>query len=344
MKAAVYHGPGDLRVEQMARPEVRPGGALLQVSYCGLCGTDVKTYRRDHHMFPPPCVLGHEVVGRIVEMQNPSPSVSVKEGDLVAVAPYVPCFVCPLCARGRHELCRNKDWIEGGFAEYVSVPAGVLEKGTFGIPNGLHPKTAALAEPLACCLNAVTDSRVRMGDTVLIMGAGPMGLLMLEACKAAGAARLLVSELDECRRSQAERHGALAVDPEQTDVVAWADDATGGSGVDVVFVCVGSAQAVEQGMAAAGPGGAVNVFGGLAGGAMISVDAKRVHYDEVTLAGSFGFAPEHFRVALGMLATGRVDVQGIITHEFGLDDAARAFETAAAGKCLKAMIRVGEDG
>jgi len=112
----------------------------------------------------------------------------------------------------------------------------------------------------------------------------------------------------------------------------------------VVFVCVGAAEAVGEAMAAAGPGGTVNVFGGLAGGTTISVDAKRVHYDEVTLTGSFGFAPEHFRTALAMLASGRLNVEGIITHEFGLDSAASAFEAAAAGKCLKAVIRVGEDG
>ena len=344
MKAAVYRGPGEVRVEQIPKPEAEPGGALLRVSYCGLCGTDIKTYRRGHHMFTPPCVLGHEVVGRVVETRDPSQSVSVNEGDLVAVAPYVPCFVCPLCARGRHELCRHKEWIDGGFAEYVSVPAGVLQKGTFRVPDGLDPRVAALAEPLACCLNAVTDSRVRMGDTVLIIGAGPMGLFMLESCKAAGAGRLLVSEPDECRRLQAERRGAEVVDPGQTDVAAWVNDATCGFGADVVFVCVGAAGAVDQAMAAAGPGGAVNVFGGLPGGTMLAVDAQRVHYDEVTLTGSFGFAPEHFRTALGMLAAGRVDVDGIITHEFSLDDAARAFETAATGKCLKAMIGVGQDG
>ena len=295
-------------------------------------------------MFTPPCVLGHEVVGRIVEMKDPSTSVSVKEGDLVAVAPYVPCFVCPLCARDRHELCRHKEWIDGGFAEYVSVPEGVLQKGTFRVPDGLDLMVAALAEPLACCLNAVADSRVRMGDTVLIIGAGPMGLLMLESCKAVGAARLLVSEPDECRRAQAERRGAKAVDPGQTDVAVWVNDATGGFGADVVFVCVGAAEAVGQAMAAAGSGGTVNMFGGLPGGAAISVDARRVHYDEVTLTGSFGFAPEHFRTALAMLAAGRIDVKDIITHEFGLDDAVRAFDTAATGKCLKAMIRVGQDG
>jgi len=212
------------------------------------------------------------------------------------------------------------------------------------VPDGLDPRVAALAEPLACCLNAVTDSGVHMGDNVLVIGAGPMGMMMLESCKAAGATRLLVSEPDELRRSQAQRRGAQTVDPGQTSAAAWANDLTGGAGADVVFVCVGAAEAVGEAMAAAGPGGTVNVFGGLSGGTTISVDAKRVHYDEVTLTGSFGFAPEHFRTALAMLASGRLNVEGIITHEFGLDDAASAFETAAAGKCLKAVIRVGKDG
>lgn len=343
MKAAVYNGPGKLSITDIEAPVVGPGEALLEVKYCGVCGTDVKTYVRGHHMFTPPCVLGHEVVGRIVELKEPARGVTVREGDLVAVAPYVPCYSCAMCRRDRHELCRTKDWIDGGFAQYLKIPSGVLLKGTFAIPEGMDPKAACLSEPLACCVNAITDTPVRLGDTVLILGAGPMGLLILELCKASGAAVILVSEPDDRRRKFAADRGARVCDPSEKDLKEWVKDATGGVGADTVFVCVGAADAVKEGMSVAGQGGTVNIFGGLPGGAELTVDPRRIHYDEVTLAGSFGFTPEHFKIAMDLIASQRVCVEGIITHEFSIDNAAEALETAASGKALKALIAVNED-
>lgn len=343
MKAAVYQGPGRLEVIGVKRPEAGPGEALLQVVYCGVCGTDVKTFVRGHHMFPPPCVLGHEVVGRIVELRDAGPGVKVREGDLVAVAPYVPCYSCDMCRRGRHELCGAKGWIDGGFAEYLTIPATVLERGTFAVPGGMDPKAASLSEPLACCINAVTDTPVRLGDTSLVLGAGVMGLLMLEACKAAGAARVLVSEPDPARRAEAERRGTLTVDPSATNLGDWVAGITGEAGPDQVFVCAGAADAATQGIALAGKGGSVNVFGGLPGGTMLNVDARRIHYDEVVLTGSFGFTPEHFRTALELMASGKADAASIITHVFTLDEAARAFDTACSGHVLKVLIAVSPD-
>ncbi len=341
MKAGVYQGPGKLEVLEVERPEAGPGEALLEVLYCGVCGTDVKTFVRGHHMFPPPCVLGHEVVGRIVELRGAGPGVKVREGDVVAVAPYVPCYSCEMCRRGRHELCNAKGWIEGGFAEYLTIPATVLERGTFAVPEGMDPKAACLCEPMACCINAVTDTPVRMGDTSLVLGAGVMGLLMLEACKAAGAARVLVSEPDDARRAEAERRGALVVDPTAVSLNEWVAQVAGEAGPDQVFVCVGTAEAAMQGISLVGKGGSVNVFGGLPGGSILDVDARRIHYDEVVLTGSFGFTPEHFRTALGLMASGRLDVGDLITHVFSLDDATRAFETASSGQARKVLIAVG---
>ncbi|MGB4337292.1 MAG: alcohol dehydrogenase catalytic domain-containing protein [Bacillota bacterium] len=343
MKAAVYLGPGQLEVRKVAVPRVGPGEALLEVMYCGVCGTDVKTFVRGHHMFSPPCILGHEVVGRIVRLDSPAPGVAVREGDVVAVAPYVPCYSCAMCRRGRHELCECKDWIEGGFAEYVRIPAGVLLKGTVALPEGMPAELGCLSEPLACCINAVTDTPVRLGDTVLILGAGPMGLLMLEACKAAGAAKVLVSEPDAERREEAKRRGAVVADPAGCDLAACVSGVVGKAGPDQVFVCVGSAEAVSQGLTVAGKGSSVNVFGGLKSGTLLEVDAGRVHYDEVVLTGSFGFSPDQFKTALALLSSGRVDVENFITHVFSLDDAREALEAAAAGKVRKAVIAVNPD-
>ncbi|MEA4884730.1 MAG: alcohol dehydrogenase catalytic domain-containing protein [Clostridia bacterium] len=343
MKAAVYHGPRDLRVESIDDPVLQPGDALLKVGFCGVCGTDVKTYLRGHHMFPPPCVLGHEVVGKIVEMKEPLSTTDIRVGDVVAVAPYVPCYSCTLCSHDRHELCRHKDWIDGAFAEYVRAPAGVLQKGTCKVPPGMDPRVACLSEPLACCVNAVTDSRVSLGDTVLIIGSGPMGLLMLELCKAVGASRVLVSEPNEWRRSEAEQRGAIVASPLDSDVPAWIRDHTDGEGADIVFICVGTADAVKVGMDSVRQGGLVNIFGGLPSGSELAIDSKRLHYDEVTLTGSFGFTPYHFRTALAMLASGGVHSSGLITHEYAINDARTALETAGSGEGLKILLKVDGD-
>lgn len=345
MKAVVYHGPGDLRVENVDDPVLEEGDVLLGVSYCGLCGTDVKTYKRGHHMFTPPCILGHEVVGRIVEIAGEPVKPDIAVGDMVAVAPYVPCYGCAYCRSGREELCTNKGFIEGAFAEYVRIPAEVVSKGTFHIPSEEDIKLACLAEPLACCVNAAQDSHVRLADTVMIIGAGPMGLLMLELCKAMGASKILVSEPNGFRRNKAAERGAVVIDPacSGTDVSAWAKEQTDGIGADVVFVCVGATEAVDAALGCVRKGGTVNIFGGLPSGSRLTVDPHILHYDEVILTGSFGFTPLQFHTALTMLTGGAIDAGSVITHEFDVDQAVEAFDMASSGESLKILLKVDGD-
>lgn len=345
MKAVVYHGPGDLRIENVNDPVLNEGDALLKVLYSGLCGTDVKTYRRGHHMFTPPCILGHEVVGRIEAIEGRLARPDIAVGDLVAVAPYVPCYSCAHCRNDREELCTNKDGIEGAFAEWIKIPAGVVSKGTFHVPSTEGLKLACLSEPLACCVNAVQDSRVGLGDVVMIIGAGPMGQLMLELCKSVGASKALVSELNDFRRNKAAEKEAVVLNPagEGVDVSAWVKEQTGGVGADVVFVCVGSTDAVEAAFGCVRKGGTVNLFGGLPGGSRITVDPHILHYDEVILTGSFGFTPLQFHTALTILAGGAIDAGSIITHQFDLDQAVEAFDMASSGKALKILLKVDGD-
>jgi L-iditol 2-dehydrogenase len=343
VKAVVYHGPGDLRVENIDAPILNEGDALLEVSYCGLCGTDVKTYRRGHHMFTPPCILGHEVVGKIAEIAGKSERSDIAVGDLVAVAPYVPCYGCAYCRKGREELCVNKGWIEGAFAEYVRIPAEVISKGTFHVSSAENLKLGCLSEPLACCVNAVEDSHVGLADTVMIIGAGPMGLLMLELCKTVGVSKILVSEPNDFRRKKASERGGVVLDPAEAgvDVSAWAKEQSDGVGADVVFVCVGTVDAVNSALGCVRKGGTVNIFGGLPGGSSLSIDPHILHYDEVILTGSFGFTPLQFHTALTMLTCGTIDVGSIITHEFDIDRAKEAFDMASSGEALKILLKVG---
>ena len=348
MKAAVYYGPRDVRVEEVSEPNLEPGEALLKVMFCGVCGTDIKTYLRGHPMFEPPCILGHEPVGEIVEARPGQDAVargraSVGVGDMVAVAPYVPCDNCRLCLKGRQEMCASKAGIAGAFCEYIRIPGEVVAKGVLEVPEGMSPRVACLAEPVACCLNAVEATPLDPGDCVLITGAGPMGLLMLELCKARGAGEILVSEPSKTRRMEVARRGARVIDPRAEDVGDRVKAETGGDGADAAFVCVGAADALESAMASVRPGGSVNLFGGFPGGSRVMVDPNAIHYSEIALLGSFGFAPRHFHMGMRLLASGRLDVAGLVTREFALDDVCLALDAGASGEALKVLLRMGEN-
>lgn len=342
----MYHGPRDVRVEEVSEPSLASGEALLRVMFCGVCGTDIKTYLRGHPMFEPPCILGHEPVGEIVEVrpgQDGRARGRVSVGDVVAVAPYVPCGNCRLCLKNRQEMCASKEGIAGAFCEYVKVPGEVLAKGVCRIPEGLSPRVACLAEPVACCLNAVEATPFDPGDSVLIGGAGPMGLLMLELCKVRGAGVILVSEPGETRRLEAARRGAQVIDPRVEDVGDRVNAETGGDGADAAFICVGAADALGSAIASVRPGGKVNLFGGFPSGSRVAVDPNTIHYREVMLLGSFGFAPRHFHMAMKLLASGRLDVAGLLSSEFTLDDVGLALDAGASGEAFKVLLRMDGD-
>ncbi|MCR4403339.1 MAG: alcohol dehydrogenase catalytic domain-containing protein [Firmicutes bacterium] len=342
MKAAVYYSPRDVRVEEVPMPRLEAGEALLKVEYCGVCGTDVKTYLRGHPMFEPPCILGHEPVGEIVEVRQGRAGRGMERfsvGDKVAVAPYVPCDNCRQCLKGRQEMCASKDGISGAFCEYVRVPSQVLAKGVSRIPDALSARVACLAEPLACCLNALEVTPFDPGDCVLVHGAGPMGLLMLELCKARGAGSILVSEPCDARRSEAQRRGAQVIDPRQEDVRARVSSETRGDGADAAFICVGAGDALKDAVASVAPGGKVNVFGGFPSGSSVALDPNAIHYREVAILGSFGFAPRHFHMAMRLLGSGRLDVEDLVSREFTLEDVGLALDAGASGETLKVLLR-----
>ncbi|MGB4637447.1 MAG: alcohol dehydrogenase catalytic domain-containing protein, partial [Limnochordia bacterium] len=166
MKAAVYHGPKQMTIEEVPRPTIGPEEILVEVKASGICGTDVKTYLRGHRFFQPPCILGHEFAGVVAEVGSQVEGFQV--GDRVAVAPYVPCGFCPLCQAGHYELCQNKSGVaSGAFTEFVAVPKEVIQRGTVRLPKGMSFAAGALAEPVACVLNGLEDCRLELGATLL---------------------------------------------------------------------------------------------------------------------------------------------------------------------------------
>jgi L-iditol 2-dehydrogenase len=308
VRAALLYAPGDLRVEEVPRPEPGPGDVLVQVEIALTDGTDLKTYRRGHPLLltESPARFGHEFCGLV-------------DGRRVVAANSAPCGECDGCARG--EQCRDLAFLAGAYAEWLVVPERIAAVNLHDVPRGVAPEVAAMVEPLACCLRGIERAGITAGDTVAILGAGPIGL-MLAACVAdAGGWPVVVGGREE-RRALVEEFGAEVGD---------------GRGADVVIEAVGTEQAWSDAVALVRPGGTVVMFGGLLRDARPPVDAYRVHYEELTVRGSFHHTPLTVRAALVFLASGAYPWTRLVTHRVALDELPTLFEAPPAD-LLKAAV------
>jgi L-iditol 2-dehydrogenase len=286
----MLYAPGDLRIEELPRPEPGPGDVLVQVEVALTDATDLKTFRRGHPLLlrSSPTQFGHEFCG-------------IVDGRRVIAANSAPCGTCDACRRG--DQCTELEFLSGAYAEWLVVPDRIARVNLHDVPAGLAPEVAALVEPLACCLRGVERAQVGAGDTVAILGAGPIGL-MLSACVAdAGGWPLVVGGRAE-RRALVGEFGAEAGD---------------GRGADIVIEAAGSEEAWRDAVSLVRPGGTVVLFGGLPEDARPGVTAYRLHYEELTLRGSFHHTPATVRAALGFLASAAYPWERLITHRVLLD-------------------------
>ena len=308
MKAARLYAPGDLRIEEVPKPEPGPGDVLVEIEVALTDGTDLKTFRRGHPLLlrESPAPFGHEFCGLV-------------EGRRVVAANSAPCGACDGCERG--EQCRALAFLSGAYAEWLVVPERIAAVNLHDVPRGVAPEVAAMVEPLACCLRGVERAGITAGDTVAILGAGPIGL-MLAACVAdAGGWPVVVGGREE-RRALVEEFGAEVGD---------------GHGADVVIEAAGTEQAWSDAVSLVRPGGTVVMFGGLPRDARPPVDAYRVHYEEVTVRGSFHHTPQTVRAALVFLASDAYPWTRLVTHRVSLDELPTLFEAPPAG-LLKAAV------
>lgn len=335
MKAAVYVAPGTIEIQDYPPTECGDG-LILRTRAAGVCGTDLKAFRGMRPGFEPPMVLGHEFAGDVLETAIPG----YELGERIGAAPYAGCGECAACLSEREELCRAKVFMSGGsFAEEVRLPAALVRKTAWKLPADLSYEEAALAEPLACCILALRACRWQAGWTVLIAGAGFMGLLHLLLAKTWGARTILVSEPDTGRRQRAQVLGARVFDPSTGgDLGAWARAETEGQGPDVVVAAVGSAEVVQSVYDCAAPGGVVHVFGGLPQDAKLSLSAYNVHYREVSLVGTSGFRSVDYRLAAQLVARRAVDVRSLITARLPLSEARTALAHAGDLDSLKVIL------
>lgn len=321
MKALVYMGVGQLELRDMPTPK---DDFVVKVSGCGICGTDLKTFRVGHHMFTPPAVLGHEFYGRVSKAPAGS---GYREGDLVVVAPYCECGACAVCGRGAASLCQNKSYVEqGAFCEYVGIPAGYAEKGLFRIQE--EDDIYTLVEPLACVLNGVGKLRLSASSKVLIVGSGPMGALFALLFKARGIPAAVV-EPNALRRSRVASWGIEAFEPG----VARPGD------YDNIVIAVNKAPLFDEYVRGVADGGMVLMFSGLAKGESVSLDSYSIHYREVGLAGSFGYSRPQFAEALKIITAHKETFSKVITHRMPLAEGLRGFELLGAGEAFKVILK-----
>ena len=314
MRALRWHGPRDVQVEEVPDPEPGDGDVLVQVEVALTDATDRKAYLRGHPLLlgEPPSPFGHEFCG-----------IDVATGRRVVAANSAPCGACTACARGRETLCENLlPLLNGAYAELLVVPARIARRNLLPVPRGLAPEVAALVEPLACCLHGVERAELTGGESVAVLGAGPIGLMLCACVADAGARPVVVGGRPE-RRALVHEFGARAGDAH---------------GVDVAIEASGTEDGWRDAVTRVRPGGTVVLFSGLPRSTEVTFDAYRLHYEELTVRGAFHHAPATVRAALAFLASGAYPWQRLITHEVGLEGVAALFDNPPRDY-LKAAVR-----
>ncbi|MGI4854410.1 MAG: zinc-dependent alcohol dehydrogenase [Janthinobacterium lividum] len=328
MQAAVLHGREDLRLETVPMPQVGSGEVLLRVGAALTCGTDLKVYRRGYHakMLILPALFGHEVAGTVVAAGAGVSGFQL--GDRVVALNSAPCGNCLFCRRGQQNVCSDLLFNNGAYAEYIHIPARIVEKNMLLIPDAVPFEHAALTEPLACVVRGLEETGAKQGDTVVVLGAGPIGLMFLRTAHIAGCRVVAVVKRDDQVRS-AKLFGADEVIQiaEGVDTVAAVRALTeAGEGADVVIECVATPATWQQSIEMVRKGGVVNLFGGPPSGTEVLFDTNRLHYGDITLKASFHHTPETCRRAFALITSGAMHAEDFITATASLADVPEVFQ------------------
>ena len=313
MKALRFHGPGDLRLEDVPRPEPGEGDVLVEIEVALTDGTDLKAFRRGHPVLlgELPSAFGHELSG-----------VDTRTGRRVVAVNSAPCGECAACRRGQETLCEDRPLLNGAYAEAIVVPERIARVNLLPVPDSLPSAIAAMVEPLACCLHGAERAGIEGGETVAVLGLGPIGLMLCACVADAGGRPVAVGGRPE-RRQLAPLFGARSGD---------------GAGADVVIEAAGTEEAWADAVRLVRPGGTVVFFGGRERGTTVAVDTYRLHYEELTLRGAFHHAPRHVKAALAFLASGAYPWERLITHEVSLEQLPALFADPPRD-LLKAAVR-----
>jgi len=338
MKAAVYHGKRDLRVEEVPEKELKDNEVMIQIKYCGVCGTDIHIFNGDGGSYEvnPPLIPGHEFAGVVAKVG--AAVTRFKAGDRVSGDPNDMCGECYYCKNAMQHFCTNNmgvgTTVDGGFAEYVVL----REKQIYKFSESLSFMEAAMIEPISCCLHGIDLCEIKLGDTVLVMGGGPIGMIMMQLARYAGAARLIMSEPVSEKRELALKLGATKViDPLEEDVQAVLAEYC--DNVDVVIECVGNIHTQADAVKFAGKGAAIMYFGLASPNDSFPLKPDDVFKKELKITSSF-INPYTFERAIQILEAKVLDLESLITNVVPLNDIADVFTEPEYRRAGKVMIKI----
>jgi L-iditol 2-dehydrogenase len=337
--AALLYGQEDLRLEQVADPTPAPGEVVIRVTAATTCGTDLKVWRRGGHakMLKLPTLFGHEAVGQIVAIGAGVTGWQIN--DRVVPNNSAPCFECFFCQRQEYSLCTDLTFNNGTFAEYLRIPAAIVQHNLLPIPDHLPDPIAAMTEPLACVLHGVARSNVKPNDRVVVLGDGAIGLMFVGALAQQSAQVFLFGGNDRRLQIGAQFGAAQMFNYRQVDVPAIVKDLTEGWGADVVIEATGLPSVWEMAIAAARPGATVNLFGGCPRDTTITVNTEQLHYSELTLKGVFHNTPDYVRAALSLLASQTLPFDLLISDHQPLQQLEQVFQDMKNRKVIKVAMR-----
>jgi L-iditol 2-dehydrogenase len=344
MKAAVYYGPRDVRVETVPKPSAGPGEVVLKVLRCSVCGTDKRIYTHGQKNVVPPTITGHEIVGT-VEQIGSGVDAGLALGQRVVVATVVGCGKCIYCQRRQYNLCDSFTALgydyAGGFAEYVKIPAAAVAQGNIiPVPDGMSVERAALVEPLSCCLNGQEYLNAQPGDRALVCGAGPIGMMHAAILKARGAAPVIVTDVSEERLRYVREFGlGQTVNTAGGNAVEKILEAAGGEKFDVALTANSVKATQADALKLVRKKGRVCFFAGIPkDDPVVPIDTNAIHYNEISVYGCFASNLQHYLQALEMVSRDDLPWDRFLTHRFKLDDMVKAFALVEAGQGIKMVI------
>ena len=342
MKAVLFYGPQDIRYEETMIKPLEKGEILVKVKAALTCGTDVKTFRRGHTVLIKeiPSGFGHEFSG-IVEKISPEIT-EFKVGDRVVCANSAPCGECFYCKKEEYNLCEKLNLLNGAYAEYIVVPERIVKKNTLKLNNNLSFEKAAFCEPLANVVHGVERTNIKPGNSVGVIGIGPIGLMFARVAKLKGA-RVIVAgrNPEKLRLAKDFAYADEIIDIKKYPNPAkiFKDFSDENKGLDVAVECVGLPEIWELIFSCVRPGGTVHFFGGCKSGSKVSFDTTRMHYSDIKLMSVFHHTPKYFREALRLIESGDVEVEKLITDTLSLDKVEYAMQQHIAGNAIKYLIK-----
>jgi len=345
MKAAVVEALNKMTVQEVPDPTIDDNGVLVKVKACAVCGSDIRIYHSGNSRVKHPAIIGHEISGEVVEVGKNVTKFAA--GDRIAIGADVPCGECAFCEAGIGNNCQINYAMgyqfQGGFAEYIPLNQIVTNFGpVHKIPDNMSWEQGAMAEPLGCVLNALELSPVKLGDVVVIIGAGPIGCMIVEVAKKMGASKVILVQRSRPRLEMAMKtvNADVFVCSSEEDAVQRVLDETHGLGADVLFTACPSPAAQQDAIKMAKNRAIVNFFGGLpADKSIVELDTNVIHYKELFVTGAHGAMPIHHGQAVDLIASGTIDVDPFISETFSLDNVVEAFEAAESHRGMRMVVK-----